>query len=276
MLIATLLALGAAGLHAGWNLVAKVADDRDTAIWAQWLLGAVLAIPLLVLVGLPDREAWPYLAVSCVLQLLYVTGLARAYHHGDFSLAYPLARGSGAFFAALGGVVVLDDHLHALAWVGVAIVGIGLGSLVSPRAGRASLGWALATGVTIGIYSLVDAAGVRNAGSGIAYGLSLQVLSAGAISVSGVARGRTHLLLDLLRHQLGRFVLAGAMVTAAYTMVLVAFRHAPVGYVSVLRESSVVLGALIGWLWLREQLGARRLASSAVVAVGLAVLIVGS
>lgn len=275
MLIATVLALGAAGLHAGWNLVAKVAGDRDTAFWAQWLLGAVLAIPVLFVVGLPARDAWPYLAVSCILQLLYVTGLARAYHHGDFSLAYPLARGSGAFFAALGGAVVLGDHLHPLAWVGVGIVGVGLVSLVGRRTGRASLWWALTTGSTIGVYSLVDAAGARHAGSGITYGLTLQVLSAGAISISGVVRGRTRLLVGLLRRQFWRYLMAGAMVTVAYTMVLVAFRHAPVGYVSILRESSVVLGALLGWLLLKERMGRRRLASSFVVAVGLAVLVIG-
>lgn len=275
MLIATLLALGSAGLHAWWNLIAKVADDRDTAFWAQWLMGAVVALPLLCVVGLPDRAAWPYLAVSCVLELLYITGLARAYTHGDFSLAYPLARGSGALLAAVGGVAFLDDRLHAVAWFGAAVVAVGLVSLVGRGAGRASLAWALATGLVIATFSLVDAAGVRHAGSGISYGLALQTFSAIPISASGLLRRRGPALVALLRASLWRYVLAGALVTAAYTMVLVAFTKAPVGYVSILRESSVVLGALMGWLWLREPLGSRRLACSAVVAVGLAVLVVG-
>ncbi len=275
MLIATLLALGSAGLHAGWNLIGKVADDRDTAFWAQWLMGAVVAAPVLVFTGLPDRAAWPYLGVSCVIELLYVTGLSRAYQHGDFSFAYPLARGSGAFFAAIGGVVFLDDTLHPLAWGGVAVVAAGLLSFVGRRATRISLFWALATGVTIGTFSLIDAAGARRSGSGLAYGLVIQILAAVTVSISGVARGRTSLLVDLLKRQLWRWILAGALVTAAYSMVLIAFQHAPVGYVSILRESSVVLGALLGWVVLKERMGRRRLVSSSVVACGLVLLILG-
>jgi hypothetical protein len=92
MVTATLLALSAAVLHATWNLILKVSEDRDAAFWAQWLIGAVLSVPVLSVVGLPDRAAWPYLIISAAVQVVYVTGLSRAYTHGDFSLAYPLAR----------------------------------------------------------------------------------------------------------------------------------------------------------------------------------------
>ena len=70
-----------------------------------------------------------------------------------------------------------------------------------------------------------------------------------------------------------RWAAAGACTAAAYAMVLVAVRHAPVGYVAILRESSVVLGALLGWLWLKEELGGRRLVSSLVILAGMLGLI---
>jgi drug/metabolite transporter (DMT)-like permease len=73
-----------------------------------------------------------------------------------------------------------------------------------------------------------------------------------------------------------RWVLGGAATAAAYAMVLVAVRHAPVGYVAVLRESSVVVGALAGWLWLHEPLGRRRLASSVLMLAGLVGLVSAS
>ena len=69
-------------------------------------------------------------------------------------------------------------------------------------------------------------------------------------------------------------MLSGACLTAAYGLVLIAVRHAPVGYVAALRESSVVIGALLGWLLLKEPLGRRRLRSSIVVAAGLVALVI--
>ncbi|MSO38259.1 MAG: EamA family transporter, partial [Acidimicrobiia bacterium] len=60
----------------------------------------------------------------------------------------------------------------------------------------------------------------------------------------------------------------------AYSLVLVAVRFAPVGYVATLRESSIVIGAAVGWLFLHERLGGRRLISSIVIALGLVALVV--
>jgi drug/metabolite transporter (DMT)-like permease len=68
--------------------------------------------------------------------------------------------------------------------------------------------------------------------------------------------------------------MAGAALTAAYTMVLVAVRLAPVGYVTMLRESSIVIGALAGWLVLKEHLGRHRVVSSCVIGSGMVLLVV--
>lgn len=270
---ATALALGAAVLHATWNLILKVSDERDAAFWAQWLIGAVVSVPVLLVVGLPHHGAWPYLATSAVLQVVYVTGLAQAYTHGDFSLAYPLARGSGALLAALGGAVLVGDGLRPLAWVGVAVVAGSLVMLMGRGATTASLGWALFTGVVIASYSLVDATGSRHAGSGVAYGFSLQVLTGITISAAGLARRRTAAMVAIARRSFGRLVVAGVLVAVSYTLVVTAFRLAPVGYVSMIREASVVVGALLGWLLLHERMGPHRVASAVLMVGGLALLI---
>ena len=101
MLTATLLALASAVCHATWSLIVKVSGDRDAATMATWLIGGLVALPVLVIVGLPDVAAWPYLGAAALIQILYAFGLSRAYTHGDFSLAYPVARGSGALLVAL-------------------------------------------------------------------------------------------------------------------------------------------------------------------------------
>jgi drug/metabolite transporter (DMT)-like permease len=273
MVAATFLALGAAVLHATWNLVLKRSRDSDAAFWAIVGLGALGSIPVLLAVGPPGMRALPYLAASAMVQVLYVTGLARAYTHGDFSLAYPLARGSGALLAAVGGALILSDHLPGPAWLGVAVVAASLVLLTRRGATALSLGWAIATGLAIAVYSVIDTAGSRHAVSGISYGLSLQVATGVTVSAVGLARRRTAAMLAEIRRTPFALVAAGVLITASYTMVVSAFRLAPVGYVSVLRESSVLIGALLGWLVLRERFGRHRVLSAAVMVAGLALLV---
>jgi drug/metabolite transporter (DMT)-like permease len=272
VLIATVLALGSAGLHAAWNLLVKTSTNRDLAAWGQFLFGGLIVLPVLAVIGWPAAEVLPYLLLSAVVHVVYVTGLVRAYDIGDFSLVYPVARGGGAFLAGIGGVALLGDRLGAWAWVAIAVVVGGLLSLIG-RASRHSIGWAAFTACTIATYTLIDAHGARAASDGVRYGFALMPLSALAISIGAVARGRTRAFVATLPTMWRRYVAAGAALTVAYTLVLVAVRSAPVGYVTMLRESSVVIGALAGWLLLKEQLGRSRVVSSAVVASGLVLLI---
>jgi drug/metabolite transporter (DMT)-like permease len=273
VLTATVLALAAAALHAGWNLVIKVSAARDLATWGQFLAGGLLFAPLLLFTGLPEGRAWPFLVASAIVHVAYVYGLISAYHHGDFSLVYPLARGGGALVAALVAAIALGDNLGAGEWAALAIVAAGLASLVRPGAPRTELAFAGATAVVIGTYTVIDAAGARRTTNGFAYAVTLTVLSAVALSVVGVARGRLPAFAASVRPMWWRYVFSGLCLTAAYGLVLAAVRFAPVGYVATLRESSVVIGAAIGWLWLHESLGRRRLVSSCVVTAGLVALI---
>ena len=190
MLEATLLALGSAVLHAGWNLLVKTSDERFLTAWGQFVVGGIVMLPVLLVTGLPPSAAVPYLAASSLVHVVYVAALVRAYHHADFSFAYPLARGGGALLAAIGGVAFLSDDLSTLSWLAIAIVVAGLASLVRPHVGLLALGWALLTALTIGIYTTLDAAGARRTDSGLAYGIVLVIGSGAAMSVVGVARGR--------------------------------------------------------------------------------------
>jgi drug/metabolite transporter (DMT)-like permease len=274
MLEATLLALGSAVLHATWNLLVKTSDERFLTAWGQFVVGGVLLLPVLLFTGLPDADTIPFLVVSSIVHVVYVCALVRAYHHADFSFAYPLARGGGALVAAVGGVAFLSDDLSSLSWLSIAIVFVGLVSLVRPSVGLVAIGWALLTALTIGIYTTLDAAGARRTDSGFVYGIVLVVGAALAISVLGIALGRGPAFARYLRsEQRIRIVAGGLASVVAYSMVLAAVRLAPVGYVASLRESSVVLGAAAGWLLLHERLGKARIVSSVIVAAGLVLLI---
>lgn len=273
MLTATVLALAAAVLHASWNFLVKTSDDRDLAAWAQYLAGSLLFLPVLLVVGPPGADTVPYLLGSGLIHVGYVAALVAAYRHGDFSLAYPLSRGTGAVLAAFGGVVLLDDHLPWPAWGAIVVVAVGLGLLVGRGTPLVEFRFALLTGATIGVYTLVDSAGSRAATDGLAYGISVTVVSAVFLSVWGLARGRGAALVRSALPGWRRYLVAGGCLTGAYSLVLVAVRFAPVGYVAVLRESSIVLGAYAGWVFLGERLGGRRLRASLVITAGLVALI---
>jgi drug/metabolite transporter (DMT)-like permease len=273
MVAATFLALGSAVLHATWNLLVKTSSDRLVAAWGLYLSGGILFLPVFLLIDRPGADALPFLAASSVVHVVYVVALTRAYQHGDFSFAYPLARGGGALFAAVGGVLFLADSLSGLAWLAIAIVVGGLASLVRPGVSRVALLWAGLTAATIGIYTTLDAAGARRS-SGFGYGIAI-VLGAGLVlSAAIVASGRAGRLRPAIEREWPRFLVGGVCSTLAYSMVLAGARLAPVGYVAALRESSVILGAGAGWLFLHERLGRARLASALVVTAGLVLLIV--
>lgn len=270
---ATLLALGAAVLHAGWNLMLKRSDERVVTAWGFYLFGGILSLPALAFVDLPSPSALPYLAASTAVHVVYIFALSGAYHHGDFSLSYPLARGGGALVAAIGGVALLGDHLSAPAWLAIAIVVAGLASLVRPGSGRVALLFAGLTAATIGVYTTLDAAGARHSNNGFGYGMLLMLTTGLAMCIAGVVGGYRDRFLVTVRRDWRRLAIGGIAATLAYSLVLAAARLAPVGYVAALRESSVVLGAGAGWLLLHERLGRARLVSALVVALGLALLI---
>jgi drug/metabolite transporter (DMT)-like permease len=272
LVAATFLALGSAALHAAWNLLVKTSSDRLIAAWGLYLTGGILFLPAFLVIDRPGADAFPFLVVSSVVHVVYVVALTRAYRHGDFSFAYPLARGGGALVAAVGGVLFLADTLSGLAWLAIAVVVGGLASLVGPGVSRVALLWAGLTAAMIGTYTTLDAAGARRS-SGLGYGIAI-VLGAGLVlSAAIVASGQAGRVAPAARREWRRFLVGGVCSTLAYSMVLAGARLAPVGYVAALRESSVVLGAAAGWLFLHERLGRARLASALVVTAGLVLLI---
>lgn len=232
------------------------------------------ARPALLFTGWPDPRALPFLLISAVVHVFYVNALVAAYRHGDFSLAYPLARGGGALVAALLGLIALDDGLSAGGWIALLVVFVGLASLVRPGAPPAEIVFALMTAVLIGTYTVVDASGARHTDNGFAYGVALTGMSAAALTVVNLVRGRGPAFAASVRRGWARHLVSGICLATAYSLVLVAVRFAPVAYVATLRESSVVLGAALGWIVLHERLGGRRLVSALVVTVGLVGLIV--
>lgn len=276
MLSATLLALTAAVLHAGWNFAVKQSTyDRFISLWAQFLLGGLVAGMLLIVTVLatspPAAATWGWAALSGVVHMPYLVLLSRAYSYGDFSQVYPIARGGGALLAAFGGIVLLGDDVSALGIVAILVLCSGV-LLLAGRWDDRGVCSALGVALTIGAYTLFDSKGARSS-SRLTYGLITGVTTMMSATVYGVSTRRVAELRTALRNNWRRFLVAGLASLLTYSLVLIAVRSAPVGYVAAIRESSVLIAALIGWRVLGEGQARRRLAASALMLVGLVLLV---
>ena len=273
VLTATLLALAAAVLHAAWNLWVKQSGDRWIALWGQMTCAGVVSAIALVALGGAHNIAWWQFIASALIHVFYIGFLSRAYNMGDFSVTYPIARGAGALLAAGGGVLFLSDHLNGIMVIGITISIIGI-ILMAGRADNAHVRAALLVSCTIGVYSVIDSNGSRQMGGNL-YPLLLFVATAITLTTVGLLRGRRVDMVTALKSTWRRFTIAGIASIATYWMVLVAVQKAPVGYVTALRESSVVIVALVGTRYLGEKDMKRRVIAASVVLLGLIVLVVG-
>ena len=271
MVVATLLALAAAVLHALWNLVAKRSDDPFTALWGQvFVAGIIGAVALAVTGGLP-AVGWAWASASGAVHLPYLVALAAAYGASAFSVAYPIARGGGALLAGLGGIVLLGDDITV--WTLAAILTVVAGmALLAAGAGSAGVRAALFVAATIGVYTTIDSHAARTVAADT-YVLAAFTAAGATMTLYGVAAGRASMMGAALRTSWRQFALTAVMSMVTYGMVLAAVRRAPVGYVAALRESSVVIAAFLGWRYLDERSMRRRSAAAAVILAGLVLLV---
>ncbi|HET8661869.1 MAG TPA: hypothetical protein VFM55_23095, partial [Micromonosporaceae bacterium] len=246
------------------------------------LVGVVLLLAGVWWVAQPAAASWPWLVASVVVHVCYNLGLAAAYRLGDFNQTYPLARGIGPIAVAVVAVVWLHEPLPTLPAAGVALVAgavvvLGLSPWREVRRNRPAVVIAALTGVAIASYTLVDGVGVRRSGSAAGYTLWLVGLECLA-TLATVALVRRRFGEDTAHTGRARaWVAAGAvavMSTLAYGLVLFAQTRGALAAVAALRESSVVVAAVIGLLLFREPLGRVRTAASVTIAVGVALLAV--
>jgi drug/metabolite transporter (DMT)-like permease len=272
------LALGAAFLHALWNVLLAGSRDSVAATGALLLFGVLLLAPAALFAGDLSSSAIPFIAASAALELAYFVLLARAYRGGELGVVYPVARGSAPVLVLGAAVLGLGKGVSVLAALGVILVAAGVLQVglrrrerrVSAREAdkvdaRADLAAGLAIGVTIAGYTLVDSEGLDHADP-LPYLFLIAAVCAvaynGALIVSGRARE--------LKAELTPTMLAAAVATfGAYAMVLAALELAPAAPVAAVRESSIVIAALMAWLFLGEE---RRLAGAVLVAAGVAVI----
>jgi phosphonate utilization associated putative membrane protein len=269
-------------LHASWNALVKSSTDKalDTAV--IHIIGSVLAVPLLLVSGLPPISAWPYIATSVVIHIGYYIALTGAYRHGDLGLTYPLMRGLGPMLVALSSAVTVGETLSPLAWAGV--LGVSLGVLVlglSPHALERpkAVGFALANAVVIAVYTIVDALGARQAvasgGSALQYVALLFVLDGWPFGLMMLRRRGFAVAWPYARARAPLATVGAAASLGSYGIALWAMTRAPVAVVAALRETSVLFAAVLGTWLLKEAFTVRRATGTAVIVAGVIALRLG-
>ncbi len=279
-----LAVLAGAMLHAAWNALIKSAGDKplDTAL--VHLMGAVVALPLALFVGLPTMAAAPFIAMSLVVHIGYYFALAGAYQNGEMGMTYPIMRGTAPLLVALGSSTVLGETPTAAAWLGILGIagGVALVGLAHPGEAlhhRKALAFALANALCIMAYTLIDGLGVRaetGAGGSVwNYLLWLVVLDAFAYPALVWRRRSAEQRRVMLAYARGRWpvaALGGTASMGSYSIALWAMTKAPIASVAALRETSVLFAvALSTWL-LKERFGVQRALGAGVIVAGVVAL----
>jgi drug/metabolite transporter (DMT)-like permease len=269
--------LFAAACHAGWNALVKVGLDPLSATILIAVGSAVVSLAGLPFVGLPASAAWPWVVASGFIHLFYFAALAEAYRVGDLGQVYPIARGAAPLMTAAGSTLFVGEHLSIFGWTGIAALATGV-LLLSARGGRAivhldrrAVAFALLTALTICGYSLIDGIGARRSQNPQAYVAWVFLANAVLLVPYGLWRNADGMT-DALRRFPLRGLAGGALQALAYGIVLWAMTLAPIAIVAGLRETSVLFGAVIAVLLLKEPFRTARVGAAALILCGLVLL----
>jgi len=271
-----LLVLFAALVHATWNAVVKASGDRLLTFAAIHAMGTVLGIGAAFFVAFPEPQVWPYLITSVVIHNFYYMFLLLSYRLGDLSEVYPIARGSSPLLVLLGAAWVAGEVPTAAGLGGVALVSAGIISLMfsrgrPTRAGMKPIAAALATGVLISTYTVIDGLGMRAGTSPWPYIVWLNLLEGIPFALYAVMT-RPRAVPAFLAANWKPAAAGGCLTIIAYGIALYALTQGGMGHVSALRETSVLFAAVIGTVVLKEGFGPIRLFAAAVIASGIIVL----
>ena len=279
------LLLIAAVLHATWNLFLKRAREKQIFTWCALLVGSICFAPFLVQVGSFPSRIWLYVISSAIFEATYFFVLIRAYQNGDFSLVYPMARGSAPVFLTVWATLFLGERprLYGLIGIGLLVLGliiVGGKSWWTLRSLRKtsslhSSGLVLALGVAccISIYSAIDGAAVHQVAP-LPYTVLIITLTGLLLTPVVLLRYGGMAIVTEWRTNWARIILVGILSLLTYMLALLAFSIARVSYAGSVREISVVFAAFLGWRWLGEDFGMIRVIGSIFIFAGILVIAV--
>lgn len=276
--VVTAAVLLAAVTHASWNAIAHRITDKLVGFTLILAGGVFIGLLLAPFAAFPAGPAWPYLLLSAGIHLVYVVLLMTSFRLGDFGQTYPIARGTAPLVVTVLAAVFAHEVPDRWAAAGIALscaglTGVAVWGMRGRRPDWAAIGAALATGLSIASYTLVDGLGVRASGSPLGYTAWLMVVQGVAIPAYAVCCRWRRETAAVLRPFALLGLLGSALSVSAYGLVLWAQTRADLAPIAALRESSVIVGAAIGAVFFRERFGVPRIAAAGLLVVGIGLML---
>ncbi|WP_439139053.1 EamA family transporter [Roseicyclus sp.] len=283
--VALVLALMAAFLHAVFGALQKGRHDPLLARGAIDAFYAMIAMPFaLFVVPWPEPHMWPIFAGAFVIHVLYKWATLAAYRRGAYTVVYPVMRGTGPLFAIIGAYFLFGETFAPVQWLGVAVLLAGLYGLAAYNLAHVTvdrdrlvpaLAFAVLTGLFVALYTTYDAYGIRATADPftfLAWFFFIDGLLFPFIALRFYRRMDDPPPLGPL---MARGLFGAFVAFASFGSIMLATRLDDVGEAAVLRETSTVFAALIGWLFLGERVGPRRLALMGLIAGGAVIVELG-
>jgi drug/metabolite transporter (DMT)-like permease len=278
---ALILLFFSASMHAKWNFLLKSSDEKFIVMGWQVILSGAFSLVFIFFTGLPPRSMWGFAVISAILESIYFILLCIAYSDHDFSLIYPIARGAAPALLVLWSAILLREQLTVGGYIGLAfitggIMVIGATTLINSDGEKPHLRGiltALSVALIISIYTFIDGTAVKH-GPALSYGLFMFVMIPFVTTPYLTQKyGWCHFT-ELWNKKRGYLLLGGVLGLVAYMLALFAYTFAPLSYSGAIREVSAVIGAFLGWRFLKEKMGDVRVAGSAIVFAGVMVIAV--
>ncbi len=279
------LALLAAFLHAVFGALQKGRHDPWLTRGAIDASYSAIAAPFaFFVVPWPEAHMWPIFAAAFVIHVGYKLMQSWAYTKGAYTVVYPVVRGTGPLFTVIGAYFLFGEHFTAVQWAGVAtllagIYGLAAYNLRHVTSERDTLNTALIlaaiTGLFVAAYTTWDAYGIRATANPFTFLAWFFFIDGVFFPFVAYARYRSLKDKPAIAPLMQRGLIGAFVAFASFGSIMLATRLDNVGEAAILRETSTVFAALIGWLALKETVGPRRIALMALIAAGAVIVELG-
>ena len=267
------LILFAALCHAGWSTIVKH-HHSFSIMGMTCLVEIIVFLPLVFFVPFPSLEVWYFIIASVILHGFYRLCVIYSYKFGDLSFVYPIARGGSSLLIAIFTLIILQEHISSIGFVGILTVCIGIFLIAYSKNYKFNFSafmLAIGTALLITFYTIIDGMGVRLSENKFSFIYWLLLLNGIPLLLVSIF-SKEKLLSNLNTKIIVWGIPAGILAILSYGIVVWSMQHLEIAYVSSIRETSIVIATLLGFFILQEKEAKNRIIPAILVVAGISIV----